>query len=374
MLASYPALNGAFSLFVHRLHLPWHKPQRNNLINLATAFARERSLPLRRLARVLVGPGREQRHMDKRIRRFLGNPQLDRAGALAAYLRFLLPRFNAEPFVPVMVDWTYLHRKRSILWCQIPYRGRAFPLLALVFPWGEGPGETAAELQLLNTLADCWPADAPRPMFLADRGFAKSELMAWLHAKGWFFLVRACVNQHLSTANQQRLRLAHTPEGETRYYPNVFCFPIRVPVHVVTATRRHKGRLAHWRLITNLAVPLLPQATRLYRHRMQPEQIHRDCKTGHFVSGFALGHMTRMHPERLQNLLFCVGLWYAFLILLAETEAATRAWLIDRHWGLSLTTFGLDLIRFVDRGLKRVIKQALDCGRLKPLWLETGDS
>lgn len=383
MLPSYPALQGAFRLFVQRLDLPWHKPQRNNLIMLATAFARERSLPVRRLARAMAGPGRAQRHVDKRIRRFLGNEKLDREGALTAMLRFLLPRFGSQPFVPVMLDWTYLHRERSILWCQIPYRGRAFPLLALVFPWGGGPTseettavgkQTAAELQLLNSLARCWPADAPRPMLLADRGFPKPELVTWLHAQGWYFLIRACVNQHLSTANGRRLRLAPPPVGETHYYPDVFCFPARMPVHVVTATRRHKERLAHWRLITNLPVSFLPEATRLYRHRMQAEQTHRDCKRGHFVSGFALGHLTRMHPERLQNLLFCVGLWYAFLILLAETEAATRAWLINRHWGLSLTTFGLDLVRFLERDLKRIIKQALDCVRLNPCWAETGDS
>jgi hypothetical protein len=332
VLPSYPALSGAFRLFVQRLDLPWHKPQRANLIMLATAFARERSLPVRRLARAVAGPGRGHRHLDKRIRRFLGNPKLDREGALAAYLRFLLPRFSSEPFVPVMLDWTYLHRERSILWCQIPYRGRAFPLFALAFRWGEGPAgregadaaakkQTAAELQLLNTLAGCWPADAPRPLLLADRGFPKPELLTWLHAQKWYFLIRGCVNQHLSTVNGRRLTPASTPEGETPYYPNVFCFPARVPVHVVTATRRHKGRLAHWRLLTNLPVSCLPEATRLYRHRMQPEQTHRDCKSGHFVSGFALGHLTRMNPERIQDLLFCVGLWYAFLILLAENGA-----------------------------------------------------
>ena len=122
-----------------------------------------------------------------------------------------------------------------------------------------------------------------------------------------------------------------------------------------------------------LSVPI-DEIARLYAQRLQPEQIHRDCKNGHFVSGYALGHLGRMLPQRLQNLLFCVGLWFAFLILLAESDAATREWLIKRHWGLSLSTFGLDLVRFFEDRLPRAIKWALDWVHLAPLWAETGDS
>jgi hypothetical protein len=50
---------------------------------------------------------------------------------LRAYLAFLLPRFGAVAFIPVVLDWTFV-KEHAILWAQIPYRGRSFPLLVAV--------------------------------------------------------------------------------------------------------------------------------------------------------------------------------------------------------------------------------------------------
>lgn len=381
-MRSYPALKRAFDLFVQRIALPWSKPQLGNLILLATAFACERSLPLRRLARAVAGPFPAHRHLDKRFRRFLGNRDLDQDGALRAYLRFLLPRFAGHPFIPVMLDWTDIHRQRVILWGQIPYRGRAFPLCTRVFAYGAIAGEnavqrgaqTAAELAWLERLARCWPASAPPPLLLADRGFPKVELVRWLQKHGWYFLIRCHHNQELTYPSGRPLRTETIPVNTTRFYRNVQAFGARVPTHFVITRRSHGPETRCWRLLTNLPDPWLPRAPQLYAHRMQPEQTHRDCKHGHFVSGYALAHLGRMQETRLENLLFCVGLWTTFLILLAESEAAARQWLLNRHWGLSLSTFGLDLVRFWEDRLPQAIKQALDWVKLKPLWLETGDS
>lgn len=381
-MRSYPSVKRAFELFVQRLALPWSKPQRGNLVLLATAFAQERSLPLRRLARALCGPFTEHRHLDKRFRRFLGNPTLKQDGALRAYLQFLLPRFAAQPFIPVMLDWTYLHQQRIILWGQIPYRGRAFPLFAHVFAYGAIAGkgvdqqgaETAAELAWLEQLARCWPPEAPPPLLLADRGFPKVELVRWLGQQGWFFVIRALADLVLAHANGRRLRVRSRARNKVQIYRDLRIFGARLPAHFVLIRRGDAHETSTWRLITNLPEAWLEHAPRLYAHRMQPEQTHRDYKRGHFVSGYALGHLGRMNETRLANLLFCIGLWTTFLILLAESETAARDWLIRRHWGLSLATFGLDLVRFLGAALREAVKQALDCVKLKPLWLETGDS
>jgi hypothetical protein len=88
------------------LQLPWSKPQHQNLLAFGTAFCQARSLPLRRLARGLAGPGKAQRAPEKRLCGFLGNARPESPGALAALLRFLLFRFGAVPFVSVLLDWT----------------------------------------------------------------------------------------------------------------------------------------------------------------------------------------------------------------------------------------------------------------------------
>ena len=104
--------------------------------------------------------------MDKRLRRFLGNALLYYQaldGALACHLRFLLPRFGAAPFIPVMVDWLFID-KWAVLWAQIPYAGRALPLCVSVHRKhlkGDEVGRTQAEQQLLTRLRACWPTGGP---------------------------------------------------------------------------------------------------------------------------------------------------------------------------------------------------------------------
>lgn len=101
-----PIHRTAFRHFVKRLQLPWRKTQRDKLILWGTAFLARRSLPVRRLARTLAPDPRGAKHLDKRLRRFLGNERLHLDAGLRAYLALLLPRFGAQPFGPLVLDWT----------------------------------------------------------------------------------------------------------------------------------------------------------------------------------------------------------------------------------------------------------------------------
>jgi tetratricopeptide (TPR) repeat protein len=72
--------------------------------------------------------------MDKRFRRFLGNPRLTEAAqdaAVAGLLRFLLARPGAVPFVPVMFDWLFVE-DHAIL---TQPRGAGKPVRCIP-PWG----------------------------------------------------------------------------------------------------------------------------------------------------------------------------------------------------------------------------------------------
>jgi hypothetical protein len=367
--------------YVNALELPWHKPQRKNLLWLTEAFLREQRLPIRRLARALSGPQLAQRYADRRLRRFLGNDRLDLEGALVALLRFLLPRLPTGPYVPVMLDWTTVGTTYAILWLQLPYRGRSFPLWAVVVPYTEN-NSTQHEIDLLTLVHRCWPKTAPPPLLLADRGFPKPALVTWLQEQGWLFLIRACRNIVLYQRRGWRVRPAVEPDTPPRLYPDLVWKGVRhrlEDVHLVVSARRNP-KAPHqphtWLLLTNLPLADLPLAPGLYAHRMQPEQTHRDCKHGHFVSGFGLAHLKRLRKDRLQRLLFCLGLIYCFLILVAETERAERERLKRRHWGLSLITYALSLLEAATRTgtVLALTKQALACVQLQPLWPKTGDS
>jgi hypothetical protein len=226
-------------------------------------------------------------------------------------------------------------------------------------------------LALLQDLHAAWPAAGPRPLFLADRGFPKDDLLQWLQQHQWGFLIRGKQSAVVRDAQGRRVYLNTMPLHATRFFPNARLGEKEVgPLHVVVRTFPGKQRaVERWILFTNLPEERLAWATCLYAHRMHPEQTHRDCKHGHFLSGFALRHLERLRADRMERLLFCLGVCYAFLNLLAETRRETRAWLQERHWGLSLVTFALDLLTtLTPKELRETIRTALQELKWLPLW------
>jgi hypothetical protein len=387
----------AFRHFINHLQLPWRKSQRENLIRWGTAFLARQSLPIRRLARTLAPLPQQAKHQDKRLRRFLGNDRLHLDAALRAYLAFLLPRLGPQPFIPVMLDWTYLGRY-AILTVAIPYRGRSFLLFATVHERHierRVYSQTQAEISLLRRLRWCWPEGVPPPLLLADRGFDKSRLLEWLlhgttgkqpeerapsapRSHPWLFVIRSCMDATVTDAHGKRLtkRLLTYP-GERRYYPHVtYHREGQFSVHLVLSCERERqtGLPSTWHLITNLPEERLRQVPRLYAARMEPEETYRDCKQGYLLAGFGLKGLKRLRRDRLERLLCCLALVYGFLVLLAETERGVREGFVRRHFRLSLISFALDALRVIPKLLPQLARQACASVRLEPLWLQSGDS
>lgn len=378
MTPSYLEGRTAFQEFVDQLRLPWRSTSVANLVALSAAFLSQRKFPLRQLARAVVGPLKEHRHWDKRFRRFLGNELLDLEGGAGAVLGFVIRRLGDTPFVPVMVDWMFIGKQFAVLWAQIPFFGRSFPILARVVAY-EDNANTAVELALLESIRKIWPSEGPKPMFLADRGFPKQELFRWLEDHAWYYLVR--LRQGLPGEHVPRTwRTDDVPLGQTKPYRNAVIFAgCNIRGSVVVATRCVNGKNGYpsrvrWMLATNLPEEFLGIAPAIYRHRMHPEETHRDCKRGHFLTGYALSHMVRLRIDRLERLLFCLSVQQAYLILIAETESGDRQWLKKRHWGLSLTTFGWELVRSLEGRLVEVTRKAMAIVCFRPAWVETGDS
>ena len=386
----------AFRHYINRLQLPWRKTQRENLICWGTAFLARQSLPVRRLARTLAPLPRQAKHQDKRLRRFLGNDRLPLDAGLRAYLAFLLPKLGPQPLLPVMLDWTYVG-PYAVLSVAIPYRGRSLLLFATVHERHIARrvySQTQAEIALLRRVRWCWPAAAPPPLLLADRGFDKSRLLEWLlhgttgkkpderapSAPGshpWRFVIRSCMTARVLDEHGQRLekRLLTYP-GERRSYPRVtYHLEGQFSVHLVLSCERDlkTGLPSTWHLITNLDEAWLPQVPRLYAQRMSPEETYRDCKHGYLLAGFGLHGLKQLRRDRLERLLFCLALAYGFLILVAETEREVRDGFVRRHFRLSLISFALDALRVIPDQIPLLARQACASVRLEPLWLQSGD-
>jgi hypothetical protein len=168
---------------------------------------------------------------------------------------------------------------------------------------------------LLLRLRRCWPATAPFPVLLADRGFDKAPLLSWLIGQGWRFIVRIKRGNHLYDehghllndaydADGHRVQMGplHPGPGKQLLFPQITSYPKeRLPLHLAVSAIRDPKTLTveEWRLVTNLPVEHLGPVPKLYGQRMPPEEVHRDSKHGFAVSGFGLCHMGRLRADRL---------------------------------------------------------------------------
>ena len=368
---------GAFRVYVNQLSLPWSKPWRRNFCELGAGLCAQRTLVVRCLARGLTGPNKTMRSVDKRLRRFLGNERLDETAldaALAGHLRFLLARLPRHPQIPVMVDWTKVG-EHDLLWLQIPCRGRSLPLIGFVV---SGRGEedeeawrTLSEKELLLRLRRCWPADAPPPLLLMDRGFDKGPLLEWLLAEGWLFVLRAKENLFFDAQGQVLNGVLCGLPGRPLLFPQVtYTQAHRFRVHLVVAAQRHPRtrKNVRWLLVTTLPEQELRRAPGLYTLRMSPEETHRDVKSGAHHGGLALSHLGRLRLDRLERLVFLLSLVYSFLVLVGHTELEIHAWLKQKRWGLSIATLGRELLLHAGPLASRLARHACARIRLDPAW------
>lgn len=220
-------------------------------------------------------------------------------------------------------------------WLAIPYRGRSLPLFATVTERQIERriySQTQAEIALLRRVRWCWPATAPSPLLLADRGFDKRRLLEWLlhgtteHPEDaaassapashpWLFLIRSCMETAVYDRHGKRLsKRLHVYPGETLCYQQVtYHQEARLPLYLVATSKPTVGTQAPavWYLITNLPSEYLPQASALYAQRMHPEETFRDWKTGFLLSGYGLPGLKRLPPRPAGALagLSRPGLW-----------------------------------------------------------------
>jgi hypothetical protein len=138
----------------------------------------------------------------------------------------------------------------------------------------------------------------------------------------------------------------------------------------VVAAQRHPRtkKNVRWLLVTTLPEPQLRRAPGLYALRMSPEETHRDVKRGAHSSGLALSHLGPLRLDRLERLVFLLSLIYSFLVLLGHTELDTHTWFKQKRWGLSLATFGRELLLHAGPLARRLARHACARIQLDPAW------
>lgn len=259
-----------------------------------------------------LGPRRHV-HRLKRLWRFLDNRQVDVtlvSEAVARRAWHHRPGGRKTTLVPIAVDWTKV-RSFFVLWAAMPRRKRAVPLAHAVYhPDRLRHSQNKLERGLCALVASWVPAGLT-PLFLADRGFGRTEFVRWLQMHGFAYVVRLR-SDTLVTYRGRTCPLGEfdTVAGAPIILKNVLYRVKERPVRTHIVVSRLGDSV--WYLGTSFTNPR--QAVSWYKKRFWIEEMFRDMK-----SRLGLRHAAVTHEERLNRLL--MGYQLAHFIL----------WLIGTH-------------------------------------------
>lgn len=321
--------------FVHSLAPELRKTRAVNLVWLTTAVLQQRSLSLSALARALPGP---QRHLYriKRLWRFIDNPRVRPMAIWPQVMAWLTAPLLVKGMVPLIVDYTSIRDDYQTLWAAIPLRGRALPVASRAFRYHYPEITTSLnrwEEGFLKGLVSSLP-QGMKPLFIADRGFGRSSLVAFLRGQGSQFVIR--VNGKVRVEHRgRRLRLdeLEPAKGQRRWLSPVnYLGNVRVNVAVAW------GGKEPWYLVTTLGS--WHEAVSWYKKRMWIEEMFRDFKWRLGMKDIRL-----TSPARVERLLLGLLLAYIFLTLLGKR--------VPPRWQRRMLSWGKGSIFFL--GLVRIL-------------------
>lgn len=328
-----------------------HGQPTRTLVMMVSAFLAAGGPWLSAMGRTLADlPGSLQEKV-KRMSRFLCQSRFEVREAFVQYgLRILETIAHAHPqrMIALALDWTDLGDYQG-LWLSIPYHGRALPLGCWVLEKAKALGSmTLVEQELLRTFIDALPDTLKRRIvFLADRGFAKSDLMRELTDRGIHWVIRQPRSHKvLHEGTWKALSEMPLSPGEDRFFHDVPCIQDS-PVTVQMALRRLPTGKANdpdddtWYLATD--VWDLKQALSWYALRFQIEEMFRDLKCRLHLDEHRLGT-----EESVAKMTLIVAL--AYLIVLEdgtqwrsriplEQVQKTTAWGKLSVWGVARACF-----------------------------------
>jgi DDE family transposase len=124
----------------------------------------------------------------RRFRRWLANRRIEVAPLYGPLIQHALQEWGTQT-VYLAFDTSLLWNHYCLIRLSVVYRGRAVPVVWEVIEHGSSSVTHAAYEALLDAVPPLLPAGL-KVVFLADRGFADTELLAQLRRLGWHFRIR----------------------------------------------------------------------------------------------------------------------------------------------------------------------------------------
>ena len=329
------------------------------------------AMKCRRVSQADIGrameTGTTAKYNIKRVSRFVTNSRVSLAEGCRGLVQIAAKA--AGRCLVVAVDWVDIGRYK-VLKAAVPIRGRAVPILCGVNPkWRLKKSQNAFEDAFFELLASLLPART-WTIIVADRGFARAELVPVLSELGINHVIRANTKVRFVSNRFDDLLSEHgVKEGGHRDL-GLGRYTARRPVErrvIVKWERGHEEPLVlgtdlvwNWRKVVDV-----------FKLRMSIEELFRDEKNIRY--GWGLRQTKVGTAGRLERLLLVLA--YAYLLLLL-IGLACRDTMSEAHWASAVSksqhqACGFTIGRYMqDRARWRLKALLATLARMLTGWVE----
>lgn len=272
------------------------------------------------------GRARYAQSTQRRFRRWLGNQRIEVAPLYGPLIERALREWGTHTLY-LALDTSLLWNQYCLIRLSVVYRGRAVPIVWDVLQHSSSSVTHAAYAALLEAVPSLLPAGI-KVVFLADRGFADTRLLAHLRRLGWHFRIRikatfsvrrpgqpACKGEDFSLAPGRALFLQHVK------------ITAEALGSVSLALARHSSTGEYWYIVSD--EPTSVCTFEEYGRRFDIEENFLDDKS----NGFQLESSLVRDADALARLCFVVAVATLYLVAQGTQVVAAhkRRW-VDPHW------------------------------------------
>lgn len=264
----------------------------------------------------------------RRFSRWLHNPRINVQKLYSSLIAHALEKWG-ETSITVIEDTSMLWDEYCLVRVSVQYRGRAIPLVWRVLRHSSSSVKFEVYQGMLKRAAGLLPA-VTSVCFLADRGFADTELMRYLRDElGWHFRIRVKSNSwiHRPGSGWVQLNQYHLALGEVILLQGVGLTKTHRLDGLHLALARDALSRQVWMVVSN--EPTTLQTFQQYGERFQIEEEFLDEKS----NGFQLERSEIRSAPALSRL--CLVMAVATLLLSVQGQqvvASGQRRLVDAHW------------------------------------------
>jgi hypothetical protein len=274
----------------------------------------------------VTGRARYAQSTQRRFARWLANPRVEVQSLYSPLLQQALREWGTHTLY-LALDTSMLWNQYCLIRLSLVYRGRAVPVVWEVVEHGSSSVPHAAYEALLDAVPPLLPPEV-KVVFLADRGFADTELMGHLQRLGWHFRIRIKANFGVQRFGHPPCKVEDFPlaPGRALFLQNVAITAEHFgPVSLALAHHTNNGE--YWYVVSDEPTSLHTFVE--YGWRFDIEETFLDDKS----NGFQLESSLVRDADALTRLCLVLALTTLYLVAQGTQVVQTnkRRW-VDPHW------------------------------------------